>query len=77
MARPRYAKDDKPQNVFSWITPTVPAAKCKPGCVYAKNYGICCYYLDTGIRRPCPAGKDCTVYKRGEPIRKNPAQWED
>ena len=21
----------------------------------------CCYYLITGIRRPCPPGKGCTV----------------
>ena len=37
------------------------------GCIY--YYGpsegtICCnYLLDTGKRRPCPPGKDCTVRK--------------
>ncbi len=37
---------------------------CK-GCTYAKRYAyeayFCEYYLQTGKRRPCPPGKDCTV----------------
>ena len=40
------------------------------GCAYyrgAFDINKCCnYYLDTGIRRPCPPGKECTVKtKRG------------
>ncbi len=37
---------------------------CK-GCVYATRYAyeayFCEYLLQTGNRRPCPPGKDCTV----------------
>ena len=37
------------------------------GCVYRAGINassmICNYYLDTGKRRPCPAGKGCTVKK--------------
>ena len=37
------------------------------GCIYRSgnndDINICNYYLTTGIRRPCPAGKDCTVRK--------------
>lgn len=39
---------------------------CRP-CIYAgrnqctKAPGTCDYYLLTGKRRPCPAGKGCTV----------------
>ena len=36
------------------------------GCGYAELAGgwyVCCYFLDTGKRRPCPGGKGCTVRK--------------
>ena len=40
---------------------------CK-GCVYFSQVNgtihYCAFYLDTGIRRPCPAGKGCTVKTR-------------
>jgi hypothetical protein len=45
--------------------PTNPSRTGCEGCVYYKgdfDVNKCCnYFLDTGIRRPCPPGKDCTV----------------
>lgn len=38
---------------------------CKRPCAYLDGHGICNYYLDTGIRRPNPAGAGCTVRKAG------------
>lgn len=42
---------------------------CK-GCVYNQYASgvestLCTYYLETGIRRPCPAGTGCTVKRTG------------
>ena len=34
---------------------------CKRPCVYLDTMDCCNYYLDTGMRRPCPAGAGCTV----------------
>lgn len=41
-------------------------APCE-GCIYLDdNIKTCDYYLLTGTRRPCPAGKDCTVRRNGK-----------
>lgn len=40
---------------------TTTTASCIRPCAYLDGNDICCYYLETGIRRPCPAGADCTV----------------
>lgn len=43
-------------------------ARCKT-CVHHGyvSGGICCsYILDEGVRRGCPAGKDCDKYKKGK-----------
>ena len=43
---------------------------CK-GCRYYSNITgdlqYCSYFFQTNKRRPCPAGKGCTVKKRGRP----------
>lgn len=40
--------------------------KCRKGCMYFSCHSKTCdYYLITGKRRPCAAGKDCTEYTRG------------
>jgi hypothetical protein len=55
--------------------------KCPPGCIHRARWDerttFCACILDEGHRRPCPAGKDCTEYKRGSRKRKEPNQWED
>lgn len=33
-----------------------------PDC-YRQSIPACGYILDTGMRRPCPAGADCTEYR--------------
>lgn len=42
------------------------SVSCK-GCGYAFWYGdwYCDYYGSTGLHRPCPAGKGCTVRHQG------------
>ena len=56
-------------------------AKCPRGCVHQGRWDagtMCCFYiLDTGRRRPCPAGPDCTEYKKGKHPKKLPEHWED
>lgn len=43
------------------------------GCIYASSMGdgyiICNYFLQTSIRRPCPAGEGCTVKQTGKKLR--------
>ena len=40
---------------------------CKRPCIYLdKQIGCCNYYLETGNRRPCQPGKDCTVREAGQ-----------
>lgn len=40
-------------------------AKCKRGCIYySTTTHTCDYWLLMDQRRPCPPGKDCTVYQR-------------
>lgn len=46
--------------------------QCKKPCIYLDKMGICNYYLDTGRRRPCKTGPDCTVRIAGEKRRSNP-----
>ncbi len=44
---------------------------CK-GCIYqSKAWGcsVCNYFLHTKIRRPCKAGKGCTVRTKGKKKR--------
>ncbi len=57
-----------------------PAAEGCNGCNYWRLLGgtggekACHYLIDTGRRRPCLPGKNCTVRiqkKRGETVRKN------
>lgn len=50
------------------------------GCVWLKSCGafLCCsHLLDTGKRRPCPPGKDCTEKRTpdGWKYPKNYAEW--
>lgn len=56
-------------------------AKCPKGCIHQARWDehtkFCAYILDEGHRRPCPAGKDCTEYKRGRRAKKSPEKWED
>lgn len=46
------------------------------GCIYAEAERsgredlICTYILKTKKRRPCPAGKGCTVKKQGKLVRR-------
>ena len=46
---------------------------CK-GCWYNKlasgDQTLCTYFLETGIRRPCPAGTGCTVKQTGRRLGK-------
>lgn len=47
---------------------TVDCSGCRRGCTYMGEVGgskYCKFYLLTGIRRPCPPGQDCEVYKKG------------
>ncbi len=46
-----------------------PTAKCPKKCKYLDTHQICSYYIDTGIRRPCPAGAGCTVADTGKKNR--------
>lgn len=41
--------------------PQKTTAICARPCFYLDGYGICNFFLDTGIRRPCACGPDCTV----------------
>lgn len=47
--------------------------KCE-SCVYRTyvgeggNIAACYYLIRTGHRRPCPAGDECTVYRKGSPL---------
>jgi len=53
-------------------SPKGTAAGCRKGCVYSGEIGgmPCCNYCFIADKlRPCPAGKDCTVYKRGKRLR--------
>ena len=49
-------------------------ARCKT-CVYrtyvsVAPYDVACYYaVVVGHRRPCPAGKECTEYKKGRALK--------
>ena len=47
-------------------------------CIYYRGFAsdvfMCNYYLDTGKRRPCPPGKDCTVRVPRKRIRKKKVQ---
>lgn len=57
-------------------------AKCPEGCIHEARWDegttFCAYILDEGHRRPCPAGMNCTEYKRGErDRRRSPELWED
>ena len=44
--------------------------KCPRDCIHYGYWDVnvpCCdYLLNTGHRRPCPAGENCTVYKKGK-----------
>ena len=46
---------------------------CK-GCWYSQQASgeqtLCTYFLETGIRRPCPAGTGCTVKQKGRKLTK-------
>lgn len=57
------------------------------GCIYSSYVNgsatrACMYYLQTGNRRPCPPGKDCTVKSTGKKTRgsawrqEHGATWE-
>ena len=43
--------------------------KCPRDCIHLGYWDVnvpCCdYFLNTNKRRPCPAGENCTVYKKG------------
>lgn len=53
--------------------------KCPLDCIYNvwcdTNLRCCDYYLTTGNRRPCPAGKGCTVYVSTGQKKRN--TWND
>lgn len=50
---------------------------CPAGCVYSGTVSgmNCCHYVFIEDKlRPCPAGKDCTEYKKGRKIAICPEQ---
>ena len=53
--------------------------KCPSNCIHYGRWDAttpCCdYFLNTGKRRPCPAGENCTVYKRGKRGKKALFHW--
>lgn len=57
-----------------------PVPKCKGGCIHAgKIYDLpCCNYIfNEGHPRPCPPGKDCTVYEKGKKSHTRWLWWDD
>ena len=42
---------------------------CVHGSDHTTGTVTCDYILNTGRRRPCPAGDGCTVYKRGPSLQ--------